>query len=380
MTRSVIKKKVQSYYDITLFLLVLFICVFGLIMVYSTSSYNAYRFYNDSQLYLTRQLKILGIGFAGMILLSIVDYHLFSKPLFNTKINATHILLVLATGLMLFVTVSGYSAGGSARWIKLPGGFNLQPSEILKIAVILLAAYSVSAMSQKNRNRFAGFFRILLYVAIPVGLVAVENLTTAIIIFVIVAGICFVASMKNLMFVLTGLGAGAVGALLIVFRGYRSERINIWLNVETASGGYQIMQGLYAIASGGLLGKGLGESMQKLGYIPEAHTDMIFSVICEELGMIGAIAVIALFLMVLWRLFRIAINAPDLFGGLIATGVLIHIAIQVLINIAVVTNLIPPTGIPLPLISYGGSSQIVFLGEIGIALSVSNQTVRELDT
>ena len=150
-------------------------------------------------------------------------------------------------------------------------------------------------------------------------------------------------------------------------------RIDAWINVETHDKGYQILQGLYAIASGGIFGKGLGESMQKLGFIPESHNDMIFSVICEELGLFGAVALILLFILLLWRIFIIAINAPDLFGGLIATGALAHIAAQVLLNIAVVTSTIPSTGIPLPFISYGGSSIMVILVEIGIVLSISNQ-------
>ena len=151
------------------------------------------------------------------------------------------------------------------------------------------------------------------------------------------------------------------------------ERIDAWLNVETHPKGYQTLQGLFAIASGGFLGKGLGNSVQKLGFIPESHNDMIFSVICEEMGLIGAIAILLLFLFLLWRLFVIAVNAPDLYGSLIAVGVMTHIAVQVIINVAVVTNTIPSTGIPLPFISYGGSALVALLFEMGIALGVSNQ-------
>ena len=165
----------------------------------------------------------------------------------------------------------------------------------------------------------------------------------------------------------------AAGAFFIFGVDYRGERLEIWRNVETHPKGHQILQGLYAIASGGIFGKGLGQSMQKLGFIPESHNDMIFSVICEELGLFGAICIILLYLLVIWRLFIISINAPDLFGGLIATGILTHIAVQVLINISVVTNTIPSTGIPLPFISYGGSSLIFLLFEMGIALNISNQ-------
>jgi len=189
--------------------------------------------------------------------------------------------------------------------------------------------------------------------------------------------ICFVASRKKGYFVVAAILFVIVGSFLVFGVSYRGERVEVWRNVETHPKGYQILQGLYAIASGGLFGKGLGNSMQKLGFIPEAHNDMIFSVICEELGMFGAIAVIMLFLLLIWRLFTIAINAPDLFGGLIATGVLTHIAVQVLINVAVVTNSIPATGIPLPFISYGGSSLVVLLVEMGLVLSVSNKIEHE---
>lgn len=372
------KKKVQSYYDITLVLLTIFLCVFGLVMIYSTSSYNAYRFYGDSQLYLKRQALFFALGLFVMIVVSMIDYHIYIRPFGRIKIRLVTLLFVLCIGLLGYVTVAGHVAGGSSRWIPIAAGFNLQPSEIFKISMILFVAYTVSIMP-KSLNKVSGFLRVALYVALPIGLVADENLSTAIILVVIVMGMCFVVSRKTMYFLMFGFGAMGLGALAIAFVGYRSDRIAVWLDVEAHPKGYQIMQGLYAIASGGLWGKGLGESMQKLGNIPEAHTDMIFSVICEELGVIGGIAVIGLFLMMIWRLFKIAINAPDIYGGMIATGVMIHIAIQVLINIAVVTNSIPSTGIPLPFISYGGSSLLVLMAEIGLALSVSNHTVRELD-
>jgi len=164
-----------------------------------------------------------------------------------------------------------------------------------------------------------------------------------------------------------------VGIVLVISLGssFRYERIDIWRNVETHPKGFQILQGLYAIASGGLFGTGLGESMQKLGFIPESHNDMIFSIICEELGIVGAGIVIIMFIVLLWRVFRIAVTSPDLFSGMICAGVLIHIATQVVINIAVVTNTMPSTGIPLPFISYGGTSVSILLAEMGLVLGIS---------
>ena len=171
-------------------------------------------------------------------------------------------------------------------------------------------------------------------------------------------------------FLMGGLGVG-FGAAFIMFESYRAERLKIWLHPEDYDKGYQTLQGLYAIGSGGLFGKGLGESMQKLGFVPEAQNDMIFSIICEELGLFGAICVILLFLLMIWRFMVIANNAPDLYGALIVVGVMAHVAIQVILNIAVVTNTIPNTGITLPFISYGGTSILFLLSEMGLALSVS---------
>ena len=168
-----------------------------------------------------------------------------------------------------------------------------------------------------------------------------------------------------------GVAVLAVGVVFILAAAYRLDRIKIWLNPEEYEKGYQTLQGLYAIGSGGLFGKGLGESMQKLGFIPEAQNDMIFSVICEELGLFGAVCLILLYLLLIWRFMIIANNAADLYGALIVVGVMAHISIQVILNIAVVTNTIPNTGISLPFISYGGTSILFLLSEMGLALSVS---------
>ena len=181
----------------------------------------------------------------------------------------------------------------------------------------------------------------------------------------------FVASPKYAQFVGMAIAVFAFGAVFIVLASYRAERIKIWLHPENYDKGYQTMQGLYAIGSGGLFGKGLGASMQKLGFVPEAQNDMVFSIICEELGLFGAICLILLFILMLWRFMVIANNAKDLYGALLVVGIMAHIAIQVILNIAVVTNSIPNTGITLPFISYGGTSASFLLAEMGLALSVS---------
>jgi Bacterial cell division membrane protein len=366
------KKKMHSYYDYSLFFLIIFLVCFGLVMIYSTSSYNAQRLYHDSAFFLERQALFAGAGIVVMIFVSKIDYHIYVTKLPFIKIKPIFLLYMLCLFLQTYVLVFGNATKGSKRWIELGGLGRFQPSELTKILVILFTAYIVS-IAPKKLDKFTGFIRICMYIMPLIGLIVIENLSTAIIITVMLVSICFVASRRKAYYIITGVLLGALGSIFIFFVSYRSDRIDAWLHVETADNGYQILQGLYAIASGGVFGKGLGESMQKLGFIPESHNDMIFSIICEELGLFGAISLILLFLLLIWRIFIIAINSSDLYGGLIATGVLAHIAIQVLINIAVVTNTIPSTGNTLPFISYGGSSLMVLLFEMGIVLSVSNQ-------
>ena len=364
-------KKTYHYYDYSMLFLILFLVCFGLVMIYSTSSYNAQRIYGDATYYLARQALFGGAGILIMLFVSKIDYRIYIRKLPIIKLRPITILYFLCVMLQALVLVFGEEVKGAKRWINI-GSFSFQPSELSKIAVILGTAYIVN-LAPKKLDKIWGFLRVCLFMAPLVGLIIVENLSTGLIIGIIIVSICFVASRKKAYFIISGIVMGGLASLMIFFVDFRSTRIEAWRNVETHELGYQILQGLYAIASGGIFSKGLGESMQKLGFIPESHNDMIFSVICEELGLFGAVALILLFILLFWRIFIIAINAPDLYGGLIATGVLAHIASQVLINIAVVTSTIPPTGIPLPFISYGGSSLLVILFEMGIVLSVSNQ-------
>ena len=345
-------------------------------MIYSTSSYNAAKYYNDPTLFLRKQALFVAAGIPIMIVISKIDYHFYINKLPIIKLRPVTLLYILCLALQAFVLIFGDVTQGSQRWISLGPLGKFQPSELTKVCVVLFVAYIVQ-LAPKRLDHFMGFMRVVVFIAPLLALVVAENFSTALITLAIMVAICFVASRKKLYFIVSGLIFAAAGLFLIFGVSYRSERIDVWKDVENHPKGYQILQGLYAIASGSLFGKGLGKSMQKLGFIPEAHNDMIFSVICEELGLFGAIAVITLFLLLIWRLFVIAINAQDLYGGLITTGVLAHIAVQVLINIAVVTNSIPSTGIPLPFISYGGSSLMVLLVEMGIVLSVSNHIQHE---
>ena len=365
------KKIFNSYYDYGLVFLTLFLVGFGLVMIYSTSSFNAARKFGDAAYYLKRQAVFGLLGIVAMIAISLFDYRLLIKPLPIIRIKPVTLFYFICLGLQVLVLLIGEERNGSKRWLQL-GSIGFQPSELSKVAIILFTAYIVFQAPRKL-DKFSGFLRVMILVSPLLLLVVIPNFSTGLIMGVIAVAICFVASRKKSYYVAAAVLGTSVGAFFIANAGYRAERIVIWQNVETHPKGYQILQGLYAIASGGIFGKGLGESMQKLGFIPESHNDMIFSVISEELGLFGAVCVILLYLLVVWRLFIIAINAPDLYGGLIATGILTHIGVQVLINIAVVTNTIPSTGIPLPFVSYGGSSLFFLLCEMGIALSISNQ-------
>lgn len=371
------ERKSKSYrcYDYSMLFLTLFLVCFGLIMIYSTSAYSAQVFRNgDSMYYLKRQGGSALLGIAAMLFISKIDYRILIKRLPVLHMKPVTLAYLGATLLQVAVFIPGLGVeyNGAKRWLQL-GPVQFQPSDLSKVAVILFVSYIIY-LAPKKMDSVWGLVRVMIYMAPLIGLVLRENMSTAIVLCGIMIGISFVGSRKKWYYFVAALFLAAGGAAFILLgEGFRLERIEIWLDVENHEKGFQILQGLYAIASGGLMGTGLGGSMQKLGYVPEAQNDMIFSIICEELGLFGAVTVIILFILLIWRLFIVSINAPDMFGGLICTGILVHIAVQVVINIAVVTNSIPSTGIPLPFISYGGTSVAVLLAEIGLALSVSNQ-------
>lgn len=358
------KKKKRSgskkFIDYTLLLIIVCILGFGLVMLYSTSAYNATLKYGNSIYYLKKQVIAACMGFAVMYFCIKVDYHFFAR--------FAGIAYLAATILCLAVNFVGSSSHGSSRWLNI-FGVSFQPSELAKIAVILYLAVVISKRPMAMRT-FQGNVKLLATI-LPIFLVvAYNNLSTAIIIAGIAFIMVFISSPKTAQFLLGVLGLAAL-ALVFVFGTYRQERLQIWLHPEDFDKGYQTLQGLYAIGSGGLFGKGLGESIQKLGFVPEAQNDMIFSIICEELGLFGAICVILMYIMLLWRLLLIATNAKDMFGSYLVIGIMIHIALQVILNIAVVTNSMPNTGVTLPFISYGGTSIMFLIAEMGVALSVS---------
>ncbi|MCR5830408.1 MAG: FtsW/RodA/SpoVE family cell cycle protein [Lachnospiraceae bacterium] len=367
-------RKVVGSYDISLLLIVALLCAFGTVMVFSTSYYNADRFYSESTKYYSLQIRNIIFGGASMIMVSLIDYHLYSKRIWRS-INLLYVLYVLCMVLQILVVFIGYSSNGAARWLNIgPVGF--QPSELTKICIILMSAYLISTRV-KYMKTLVGITPMLILFTPLVMLVAYFDLSTGIVLLAIMFVVALVVTgfRKYYLGIFGVMLAG--GLVLILYKGYRMERIIDWLNSDTLDTGSQTIQGLYAIASGGIGGKGLGEGIQKLGKIQEVHTDMIFTVVCEELGIIGAITVITLFLLLLWRIYVVAVNARDMFGGLICVGVFAHIATQFILNIMVVTNMIPATGIPLPFISYGGTSLVVLMAEMGLVLNVSKQIPKE---
>lgn len=369
-TQQRVQRKIavsQKYFDYTLLFVVVFLVCFGLVMIYSTSSYSATIEEGDSLYYLKRQALFAAAGFAAIFVITRFDYHTWTKFLFFAYIVAI-ILQVL-----VFVPGIGVEVNGSRRWIKIiSNSFRIQPSEIGKLVLIMFLAYVCSITVNQLKN-FWGIVKVMALALPIIVLVVITNLSTAIVLTGITFVIVFVASDRYKPFIAM-IGIVAVGGMAgLMLQGYRMQRIEAWLNVETSDYAYQTRQALYAIGSGGLFGKGLGNSIQKLSYLPEAHNDMIFSIICEELGLFGAVAVILLFALLLWRCMVIANNAPDLYGALIVIGVMTQIGLQTLINIAVSTNSMPNTGIPMPFISYGGSAITFLLCEIGLVLAVSKQ-------
>ncbi len=377
-TRSRRRRKEQAeyFFDYSLLFIVLFLLGFGMVMLYSTSSYQAVQDFNDSAYWLKKQIFAVTLGLVAMIVVANIPYHFWKR--------FAVLGYVVSVVLILLIIPFGHEVKGAKRWLYI-GGISLQPAEVAKLGMILFLACMICKMGRSIR-KMKGFMLAFL-IPVPIVLMVwkiTDNLSSAIIIMGIGVLMLFVASPDYKKFIVMGLLVVAAAALVVYFivnasttegMGFRSERILAWLDPEAyASGkGFQTLQGLYAIGSGGIWGKGLGQSMQKLGFLPEAQNDMIFSIICEELGLFGAIAIIMMFLLLIWRLMVIANNAPDLFGALLVVGVLGHIAIQVILNIGVVTNTIPNTGISLPFISYGGSSVMFLLVEIGLCLSVAKR-------
>lgn len=368
------KTGVIRYVDYSLLAVIVFLICFGLVMLYSASAYEAQTKFDDGMYYLKNQAKWCAVGIVAMLFVSRMNYRKYAA--YSPWVYGIAMLLMA----MVRYSPLGFESYGSRRWLMI-GGQSLQPSEIMKIAIILFIPFLICKMGNKASS-WRGTITVVGWGALAAFGVfyLTDNLSTAVIVLGIACVIVFVIHPKTAPF----LGAAAGGITLFVgaslFLGkilehsenFRLRRILAWLDPEkyADSGGYQTLQGLYAIGSGGFFGKGLGNSVQKT-VIPEAQNDYILAVICEELGVFGAIMVFLLFGILLYRLLFIAQNAPDKYGSLVVTGIFVHIALQVVLNVFVILNIIPTTGITLPFISYGGSSVFFLLVEMGVALGVS---------
>jgi cell division protein FtsW len=344
--------------------------VLGTLMVYSASFVVARNEFNDDAYFLVRQLLWIGVGGVGLLLAMRIDYRRWrtlSLPIMFVCIGL--LVLVLVPGI-------GSSSYGAVRWLRV-GGIQIQPSEIAKLAIILYLADWLA----RRGPLVGGFMRGLLPFAVIVGIVAAlvevqPDLGTTAIIIGASACVFFVAGANLLHIALLGLtGVGAGMALLAHLNGYQLERIRAFIDPwsDVQGSGWHTAQGLIAVGSGGIFGHGLGNGLQKFYWVPNAHTDAIFAIIGEELGFVGCVGVLALFAILSWRGFLIAWHAPDAFGRLFATGLTCLVTFQALVNVAVVTNSLPYTGVTLPLVSFGGSSTVISLLAIGLLLNISRQ-------
>lgn len=355
--------------DLPLFVTTILIALFGVVMVFSASKYFCQINYNNQFYDAFKQLVAVLIGAVMMIFCSMVDYHFYQKHK-NIIFVASLVLLAL-----VFVPGIGTSSYGATRWIRLPG-FTIQPSEIAKFGFVIF----VSSYLAKNHDiikSFKGILPVLTATGIMCVLIMLEpNMSITMCVGFTAILLLFVGGARLKHFAVLSIPVALLALLLIIIEPYRLQRLvaflDPWQNPQGE--GYQILQSLYSIGEGGWFGVGLFNSRQKYMFLPFAESDFIFSIICEELGLLGAILVIFAFLIIIFFGIKIAKHAKDRFGGLLASGIVSVIATQVLINIAVVSNSIPPTGVPLPFISSGGTSVVVFMSAIGILLNISAQS------
>lgn len=356
-------------FEYPLFLLVLFLTVFGLVNMFSASTVYALRVFNDASYLLVRQIVFIVLGIIACIITSFVHEKFIDKMSF---------IVYLSSAILVFVTVFiGTMSRGSVRWFTFRG-LTFQPSEIMKLAVIVFIASFVKKNFYSLDENY-NMYKLFMIGFLPAAVVSINNLSTGIIIMSITVLMIYVVSTKKLIYALIlifiilvyifaypiALGVENVGLL----RSYQLNRIFAWKNpMEYQDLSYQTLQGLYAIGSGGIFGRGFGESIQKT-IMPEAQNDMVFTIICEELGFVGAMILLILYILILFRIFYITYRQKDVFKFMICFGIAIHFALQIILNLCVVMNLMPNTGITLPFVSYGGTSLIILYIEIGLILN-----------
>lgn len=368
-TQRTYKTESSHKYDYLLIVIIAALLIVGLMMVYSATFALGYQLYGQPTYFFIRQALWMGIGLLAMIITAMIEYHTWRK--WSIPIMAGALLLL---GLVLFI---GSDRFGGQRWL-LKG--SIQPGEMAKIAVIIYIADWLSSKGARIRQVTYGLIPFAILLGFVTGLIVLQpDFSTAVLIALTAVAMFFIAGGDLWQMIASGVLGGATFALLITRSEYRLARITSFLDPmgDQLGNNYQVRQILIALGSGGITGLGLGASRQKFGYIPASHTDGIFAILGEELGLIGCLVVIALFALLAYRGFRIAISAPDAFGTVLAAGITCSLIFQALINIAVVTATAPFTGIPLPFISFGGSSLVISMTGVGLLLAVSRRTLPE---
>ena len=354
--------------DLPFLALTVLLVLIGVIMVFSASYARAYYLTGNSTYYFARQAIFAVAGIAGMLFVSRLNYQLWR--------SASFIILLVSVFFLMLVPIIGSTANGAKRWIEV-AGIRFQPSELAKIAIIMI----ISTYRDKMRTFRYGILPFVVIMVVLCGLVALERHFSCILIMLLLAAaMLFLGGVQLKWFALGGIAVGLFAFIYLKTQGYAGSRITAWRDPasDPTDNGYQILQSLYAIGSGGLMGLGLGKSRQKYLYLPEEHNDYIFPILCEELGFVGAVVVILLFILLIVRGYYIAMHARDRFGALLAAGISTHFALQTFLNIGVVTNFLPATGISLPFFSYGGTALLMQLFEAGIVLAVSRQNDNKL--
>ena len=358
--------------DIPFLVLTLLLLAIGLVMLFSASYARAYTDEGNSTYYFARQAIFAVFGVAAMLFITRINYQIWRMLAFP--------MLAVSVLLLVLVLLMGSSGGGAQRWIVL-GGIRFQPSEVTKLAIIVCFATLISSYKEKMQTFRYGVLPFAGILCVIVGLLALQpHLSAIVIIGMIGALMMFLGGTKVRWFVIGAGVAVAFGYIYLTAKGYALDRILTWQDPfsDPSDDGYQTVQSLYAIGSGGLFGLGLGKSRQKYLYLPEEHNDYIFAIVLEELGLIGGLLIILLFILLIVRGYWLAMHARDRFGALLIAGIMTKLALQVFFNIGVVTNFLPATGISLPFFSYGGTALMLQLFEMGMVLQVSRQNSGKL--
>lgn len=367
----------SGYSDFAVVILVTILVIFGVVMVFSASYYKSINVAGTPFAFFTRQVIYAVIGFVIMAICARIPYKTYMR--LSIPIIVISLLLLFAV-----LTPLGESVGGASRMIRL-GPISIMPGEVAKIAVIIFTAAFLSTDSKIILSFKDGVLPLIILMGTFGGLIIAQpNLSTAVTVCGIIAGIMFIAGLKW-RYVIGALIAGGTGILGIITLGdkiggahWKKRLTSFWDPFEDALGeGYQVVQSLLALGSGGLFGMGLGNSIQKTLYLPEPQNDFILAIIGEELGFVGIMALFIVYMLLIWRCFHICLNAPDYFGVLLAGGITIMLTLQVILNVAVVTSCMPPTGIALPFMSYGGNSLWIFMGSMGMLLNISKKSDKE---